>query len=77
MITQNQAKDHANIMESEGYEYTAHVIRDLAQQVEDLQADARRYQWLRLHPAWETEAFLGGLSPEEFDAAVGDQIREI
>jgi hypothetical protein len=32
--------------------------------------DARRYQWLREHPAWETEAFLGGLSPEQFDAAV-------
>lgn len=38
--------------------------------------DAMRYQWLREHPAWETEAFLSGLTPEEFDAAVDKAIQE-
>ncbi len=32
--------------------------------------DAKRYQWLREHPAWETEAFLMGLTPELFDKFV-------
>lgn len=31
---------------------------------------AARYEWLRLNPAFDTEAALSGLSPEEFDAAV-------
>jgi hypothetical protein len=32
--------------------------------------DAKRYQWLRQNPAWETEAFLGELTPEQFDVEV-------
>lgn len=31
---------------------------------------AERYAWLRLNPAFETEALLGGLSPDEFDELV-------
>jgi hypothetical protein len=32
--------------------------------------DAARYQWLREHPAFETEAVLASLTPGEFDALV-------
>jgi len=32
--------------------------------------DALRYRWIRRHGAWETEAFLNGLSPEEYDVAL-------
>lgn len=33
--------------------------------------DARRYRWIRaLGGSWETEAFLSGLSPEGYDAAI-------
>jgi hypothetical protein len=32
--------------------------------------DAKRYQWLRQNPAWETEAVLGELTPEQFDVEV-------
>ena len=38
--------------------------------IESLAADAARYRWLREHPAWETEAFLSWLTPQEFDTAV-------
>ena len=31
---------------------------------------ARRYEWIRKNPAFETEAFLSGLTPEEYDALV-------
>ena len=36
----------------------------------EMRRNARRYEKIRLNPAWETEAFLDGLSPEEFDEAV-------
>jgi hypothetical protein len=73
MITPNEARKLA-AMSSASNKVCA-ALFDLAKQVEDLQADAMRYRWIRLHPAWETEAFLGRLSPEEFDAAIGDQMR--
>jgi hypothetical protein len=38
--------------------------------------DVRRYRWLRENPAFETEAFLGGLTPEEFDQAVDGAMRD-
>jgi len=38
--------------------------------IDSLVADAARYRWLREHPAWETEAFLSGLTAEQFDAAI-------
>jgi len=33
-----------------------------------------RYAWLRENPAWETEVFLSGLTPEQFDVAVDKAI---
>lgn len=45
---------------------TRHVIIE----VKDAHVLMDRYAWLREHPAWESEAFLAGLTPEEFDAAV-------
>lgn len=38
--------------------------------------DSIRYRWLRMHPAFDTELFLGGLTPEEFDAVVDERMRE-
>ena len=32
--------------------------------------DAERYRWIRLRGAWDTEAFLNGLSPEQYDDAL-------
>lgn len=32
--------------------------------------DAERYRWIREHGAWETEAFLNGLSAEEYDREI-------
>ena len=32
--------------------------------------DADRYRWERQNPAWETEAYLGGMTPEQYDAAL-------
>lgn len=32
--------------------------------------DSARYRWERENPAWETEAFLMNMSPEEYDAAI-------
>lgn len=32
--------------------------------------DAMRYRWIRERGAWDTEAALNGLSPEEYDAAL-------
>jgi hypothetical protein len=37
---------------------------------EEVARDADRYRWLRQNPAFETEAFLGGLTPEQFDTVV-------
>lgn len=39
-------------------------------QAREIAIYAERYAWLRQHPAFETEALLAGLSPEEFDALV-------
>jgi hypothetical protein len=34
-------------------------------------ADAERYRWIRSQGcSWETEAFISGLSPEQYDAAI-------
>jgi hypothetical protein len=35
-----------------------------------MSVEVDRYRWLRENPAFETEAFLSGLTPEEYDAAV-------
>ena len=35
-----------------------------------LEQDAARYRYLRNNPDWETEMFLSGLTPVEFDAAI-------
>ena len=48
----------------------ADLLSELEGQVWELRRDAARYRWLRERPAWETEAFLGGLGPKQFDAAV-------
>lgn len=41
-----------------------------AEEIAALRADAERYRWIRQRGAWETEAFLNGLSPEQYDAAI-------
>ena len=41
-----------------------------------LEADAWRYRWERENPAWETEAYLGGMTPEQYDAAIDHAIME-
>ena len=38
--------------------------------------DSERYRWLRENPAFETEAFLSGLTPTEFDAVVDARIEQ-
>lgn len=62
MVTPKEARDTANIIEECAGDYSqfektigricASNLRDLANQVESLQADAERYRWLR-----ETWAF--------------------
>lgn len=62
---------------------TIHLVRELLAITEDVdrrlrlaannERDANRYRWLREHPAFETEAFLGGLTPEEFDKVVDER----
>lgn len=37
---------------------------------EKLVLNAERYAWEREHPAWESEAYLSGVTPEEYDAAI-------
>lgn len=37
---------------------------------------SKRYSWLRENPAFETEAFLSGLTPEEFDAVVDARMEQ-
>jgi hypothetical protein len=44
--------------------------------VDDQQAkDAERYRWLREHPAFETEAFLSGLAPSQYDLMVDSHMK--
>lgn len=43
-------------------------------EVDKAYQDADRYRWLRENPAFETEAVLGGLTPEQFDEVV-DRMR--
>lgn len=38
--------------------------------------DAARYRWIRQRGAWETEAVLNGLTPEQYDAAVDAAMKE-
>jgi hypothetical protein len=37
--------------------------------------NADRYEWLRQHPAFETEAALGAMTPEQYDAAVDEAMK--
>lgn len=48
----------------------SHHLQALEEATERCSLAIARYMWLRQNPAWETEAYLAGLSPEEFDAAV-------
>jgi hypothetical protein len=49
MITPETARQRADIIEYDGFNMTAKLIRDLAQQIEEMQEDAMRYRWLRNH----------------------------
>jgi hypothetical protein len=51
------------------------IANAIDKDVLDLWRDAERYRWLRQNPAWETEAFLMGLSPELFDQFVDQAMR--
>lgn len=42
----------------------------------DFERDAKRYRWIRQRGAWETESFLNGLTPEEYDAALDKAMAE-
>ena len=42
----------------------------------DVALDANRYRWLREHPAFETESFLSGLTPEQYDLVVDINIHD-
>jgi hypothetical protein len=46
------------------------AMRDARDKQAALEQDAVRYRWLRNNPDWETEMFLSGLTPVEFDAAI-------
>lgn len=75
MVTPDGARKLADAFDESGKFGPANVLRDLASQVEALQADAARYRWERQNPAWETESFLGGLSPKEYDAAIDEAMK--
>jgi hypothetical protein len=47
---------------------------EFAREFAAVNRDAERYRWLREHGAWESEAFLNGTSPAEFDAALDARI---
>lgn len=44
--------------------------------IEGLERDAKRYRWIREHGAWETEAFMMGLTPEQYDEALDKAMAE-
>ena len=46
------------------------TTEDLSERGIQMLLEAMRYRWLRLHPAFETESTLGGLTPEQYDALV-------
>lgn len=52
------------------------LFTDPPDDYDDAKRDAARYRWLRKNPAFETEALLGGLSPEEFDKLVDERRRD-
>ena len=47
-----------------------HVTCEDVNRILLMERDAVRYRWIRERGAWETEAFLAGISPEEYDAAI-------
>lgn len=51
-------------------------VAELEAEIETHKQVLRRYEWLRENPAWESEAFLGTLTPAEFDAAVDAAMRD-
>lgn len=52
------------------------VMAEMGAEIARLRVDAKRYRWIREHGAWETEAFLNGLTPAEYDAAVDKAMRD-
>ncbi len=47
MTTPEQARELAEWLEKANFHIEADALRELARQVEELQADAERYRWLR------------------------------
>lgn len=47
-----------------------YALLNILKDLDSLKANSERYRWEREHPAWETEAFLADLSPEQYDAAI-------
>ena len=45
-------------------------FRHIRESLEADKRDAARYRWIRERGAWETEEYLNGLTPEQYDAAV-------
>ena len=56
-------------------EIEAEALESLKRMVKELERDAARYRWLRERGAWETEAFLNGLTDDEFDVAIDDAMK--
>ena len=49
----------------------------MSDEIECLRDYAGRYKWIRENPAWETEAFLSGLTPKEYDSEIDKRISQL
>jgi len=67
MVTPAQARKSAAILEAHDKPVAAAIIRDLASQVESLQADAERYRWLRKEGFYKDFNFGAPFMAAEFD----------
>ena len=71
MVTPEEIREQAKVFAQENDSWTAKFLRDLAAQVEALQADAERYRWLRDSAAanlWYEKNWARYDEPTEFDA---------
>ena len=44
--------------------------------IAELEKDAERYRWVRIHGAWETEVWLNDALPKEIDAAIDAMLEQ-
>ena len=69
MVTPEEARRIADAVDKAFLKVPAQALRDLASQVESLQADAERYRWVR-----EKDCHLlsGQSNPKKLDAAIDE-----